>query len=543
VSGGARGAGPAGEAGAAATPAGVVLAIDLGTGGPKVALVGLDGRVRDHEHRRVPTTMVGDGGATQEADDWWAAVLDGAAALRGRGRVTPAEVVAVAVTGQWGSTLPVDDEGRPVGPCRLWFDRRGRDLAAAAVGGRVPVVGYDPRKALTWLRVAGGAPSPEGNDPLGHRLHMAARDAALDRRTATFVEPIDHVVARCCGRVAASPVSMLLWWLTDHRHDRDDPVYDPRLARLAHVAEDRLPPLVPTRSVVGGVLPEVAGRLGVPAGTPVVTALPDLHSTAIGSGAVADGAAHVSISTSSWVGVHVPFQRTSLLRQMATVPSALPDRYILANNHETAGVALEWLRDHVVAPHDGLTSGRPSLGHLDEVAAGVPPGSGGLVFTPWLNGERSPVSDTDLRGSLHGLSLSTDRAHVVRAVLEGVAHNARWLYEASERVVRRSLGEPRLVGGGSMSDLWCQIHADVLGRAVHRVEDPLLAGVRGAALFAGSVLGHLTVEDLAVLPRVERTFRPDPAARHVHDVVHREFVRLARTEGRLGRRLRRAGIR
>jgi xylulokinase len=521
----------------------VVLAVDLGTGGPKVALVGLDGRVIDHEHRRVATALIGSTGATQEADHWWDAVLDGAAALRLRAQGAIDDVVAVAVTGQWGSTLPVDAHGRPTGPCRLWFDRRGRDLAAAAVGGRVPVAGYAPTRALTWLRLAGGAPSPEGNDPLGHRLHIAATEPELDRRTATFVEPIDHIVARCCGRVAATPVSMLLWWLTDHRHDRDHPAYDPRLIRLAKVDEDRLPPLVPTRSVVGGVLPEVAERLGVAAGTPVVTALPDLHSTALGSGAVADGAAHMSISTSSWVGVHVPFQRTSLLRQMATVPSALPDRYVLANNHETAGVALEWLRDHVVAPDDGLTSGRPSLAQLDELAAGVPAGCGGVLFTPWLNGERSPVSDTDLRGSLHGLSLGTDRAVVVRAVLEGVAHNARWLFEASERVLRRSLGEPRLVGGGSMSDLWCQIHADVLGRAVHRVEDPLLAGVRGAALFAGSVLGLVPVGDIPQLARVERTFRPDPETRGVHDAMHAEFVRLARIEGRLGRRLRRAGVR
>jgi xylulokinase len=520
----------------ASGPDGVVLAIDLGTGGPKVALVSLAGEVLGAQHRRVTTTVVDGGGATQDPSDWWHAITDAAAALADDRVVDPGRVVAVACTGQWGSTVPVDADGQPAGDCLLWFDRRGRRWSQRATGGPLAVAGYGPRKAATWISRSGGAPSAGGNDPLGHRLWISHEAPDVDRRTATFMEPVDYLNLRLTGRVAATQVSMLAWWLTDNRR-MPQVRYDPRLLALAQVGSERLPPLVPIDAVVGGLLAPVAAELGVPPGIPVVTALPDLHATALGSGAVGESDAHLSISTSAWVGCHAPTKRTSLRHQMATVPSALAGRYLLANNHETAGACLEWLRDQVVLGADGLTTGDATLADFDAVAATARAGSGGVLFAPWLNGERSPVADTNLRASFHNVSLATTRADLVRAVLEGVAHNARWLYEASESVVGRPLGGPRLVGGGAVSDLWAQIHADVLGRPVHRVRDPLYTAVRGAGLFAGITLRHLVPADLARLVSIDTTFAPDPDTRAVHDAHHREFRRLARQGRGMYRRL------
>ena len=119
----------------------------------------------------------------------------------------------------------------------------------------------------------------------------------------------------------------------------------------------------------------------------------------------------------------------------------------------------------------------------------MPAGSGDVLFTPWLAGERSPVDDRNARGGFHNLSLGTTRAHLVRAVLEGVAYNSRWLHEAVERFAKRRLDPVRVIGGGATSDLWCQIHADVMGRTIERVAEPLHANLRGAALFAGAGAG------------------------------------------------------
>lgn len=514
-----------------------VLAIDLGTGGPKVALVSLAGDIVGSEHARVEPRVGADGSGVQDPERWWDAVVDGTKALTAAHPDAVARLAAVAVTGQWGSTVPVDAAGRAVGDCMLWMDTRGGDLARESLSGRVSIEGFAPRKVLAWVQRTGGAPSTEGNDPFGHRLWIEHHEPDVYRRTATFLEPIDYVNARFTGVVSASPVSMLLSWLCDNRSP-DDARYDPLLLKLAGVDPGRLPPLRRTDAVVGPVLPALARELGLPEGLPVVTALPDLHSAALGSGRTGLYEGHLSISTSAWVGCHTPDKKTSLGKQMATVPSALAGRYLLANNHETAGVCVEWARNLLVLADDGLTAPvATSLPELDAVAATAPSGSGGVLFTPWLNGERSPVADANLRGSFHNLSLATTRAELVRSVLEGVAHNARWLVEASETVLKHPLHDLRVIGGGAVSDLWCQIHADVLGRALHRVARPLLVNVRGAAFFAGLVLGLLDEGDLPGRVEVDRVFEPDPSARRTHDLLHAEFVRLAKHDKAMYTRL------
>ncbi|HNH39411.1 MAG TPA: FGGY family carbohydrate kinase, partial [Microthrixaceae bacterium] len=130
----------------------VVLAVDLGTGGPKTAYVDLAGNVIDHEHRRVPIHTAPDGTATEDATHWWDAVVASARALSERGAVDPARIVAVACTGQWGSTVPVGGDGRPVGDCILWLDQRAHRLAAEQLGGRTAVEGYRPKVALDFIR-------------------------------------------------------------------------------------------------------------------------------------------------------------------------------------------------------------------------------------------------------------------------------------------------------------------------------------------------------------------------------------------------------
>ena len=514
----------------------VVLAIDLGTGGPKTAYVALSGDVLDHEHRRVELRTTPDGGAVEDPEDWWTAVVASAAALAERATVAPDRIVAVACTGQWGSTIPVDRDGQAIGPCMLWLDQRGRELAARQLGGRLAIEGYRPKAALDWIRRSGGAPSPEGNDPLGHRLFIRHEQPEIFARTAVFLEPIDYLNLRLCGRVGATQATMTLSWLTDNRW-LDATRYDRGLLRLAGEDGTRLPPLAPIRSVVGPVTTEVADQLGIPAGTPVVAGLPDLHSATLGSGAVDDFHAHLSISTSAWVGCHSPDKRTSLTNQMATVPSALPGRYVLANNHDCGGVSLEWLRDQVIAPDDGLGRGEPTLADLDRVAAAVPAGAGGVVFAPWLKGERSPVSDTSMRASFLNIGIETGRAELVRAVLEGVAHQVRWILDSSEKVVHHGLRDLHLVGGGAQSDEWCQIHADILGRPLHRVDQPLLANVRGAGLFAGLVLGLLSSDDIGGRARIDRVFTPDPATTEVHDAIHAEFVALSKAQAGMYHRL------
>ncbi len=225
---------------------------------------------------------------------------------------------------------------------------------------------------------------------------------------------------------------------------------------------------------------------------------------------------------------------------MASLPSAVPGRYFVANEQETAGACLTFLKDLLWPRGEGGgTGGGPSYGEMDRMAEGVPAGSEGVIFTPWLYGERTPVEDRLLRGGFHNLSLSTRPEHLVRAVLEGVALNARWLLGAVERFVKRRLDPIRVIGGGAGSDVWCRIMADVLGRTLEQVEDPLSANVRGAAILAAAALGHASVEEAAARVRVANVFEPDPSNAGLYDGLFDEFVGLYRRNRRAFARLNR----
>jgi xylulokinase len=502
-----------------------VLAVDLGTGGPKVGLVSLDGTIACREHQAVETRFGPGGEATQDAEEWWRLVLAAARRAMASGIVSRGQVVAVSCTGQWASTVPVDAKGLPVGDCLLWSDTRGGPLAREAVGGWL--AGYAPLAALRFIRRSGGAPSTSGADPIGHMLYIEAHQPEVASATRYYLEPVDYLSMRFCGVPAASPASMAAAWLTDNRSP--EPLsYDPLLVASSGVPAEKLPPLRPTASAIGTISPDVATTLGIDERAVVVAGTPDLHSAWAGSGAVGERAAHIAISTTSWVSCPLRRKKTDPIRQIATVPGVVPGLRLVANNQETGGRALEWLRMHL--SESGVA---PSFEELDDLAARAEPGSGRLLFTPWLDGERSPIDDRRARAGFHNLSLQTSRADLARSVLEGVAFNSRWLLEAVERFVGRAFPSVRVIGGGATSRLWCSIYADVLGKRVEQVADARDANLRGSALLAGLALGRLRWDELPDLVPVEAVHFPDPRTRSVYDELFAQFPAFYKAQKRM----------
>ena len=399
------------------------------------------------------------------------------------------------------------------------------------VGGPVSYLGYAPHRLLPWVRITGGVPTPSGADPTGHSLVLQREQRETYDRAVHLLEPVDYLGMRFTGRAAATPASMTGSWLTDNRLGRE-PAYDARLIRWTQRDPARLPPLVPTGTVLGTVLPEVAEVLGIPASVPVVCGVPDLHAAVIGSGAVEPFATHVTISTTAWIGARVPFKKTDVLHSIATVPGLDNSFPIVANNHETGGAALRWLKEQVLPEH--------SYDDLIASAERAPAGCEGVLFTPWLNGERSPVEDKALRASFLNISLRTDQAAMVRSVMEGVAFNARWLFDPYERFLGRRAQTVRIIGGGAQSDLWCQLHAYALGRPVERPADPRDAQLKGVAAWARVCLGELTLAEAGAQAVVTDTFSPDGPDAATYAALYEEFTRLygvlKKTHHRLNRR-------
>jgi xylulokinase len=505
-----------------------VLAVDLGTGGPKVAVVSTSGRIVAHAAEPVRLRLLDGGGAEQDPEEWWSAICTAARLAVGRAGIHHDQLIGVGCTSQWSGTVAIGADDRPVMPAIIWMDSRGNRAIRRVAGGPVNVLGYDPRKILRWVQVTGGAPGLSGKDPVSHILFVRDAFPDLYAKTEVFLEPVDYLNLRLTGRRSASFDSIAAHWVTDNRNI-DRVVYDQRLLDVTGLDRSRLPDLVRPGTIIGELTAGAASDLGVPVGLPVSTGSGDVHSAVFGSGAVADFAAHLYIGTSSWISAHVPFKKTAPTSNVASIPAALAGRYLIADEHETAGACLTFLRDTL-----GLGEDLDALGaQVDSVA----PGSGRVLFTPWLNGERSPVDDHTIRGGFHNLSLSTTRAQMVRSVYEGVAFNSRWLLDAVERFAGRRLDPLSFIGGGANSDQWAQIHADVLDREIRQMADPVLANVRGAAFIILMALGRVTVGQIPDLVEVRRTFVPDPSTADEYGLLFEQFVALYKQTKAIHRRL------
>ncbi len=296
-----------------------------------------------------------------------------------------------------------------------------------------------------------------------------------------------------------------------------------------------LPELRQSIDILGPLKKEVASELGLDEKVQVVMGTPDLQSAAIGSGAVRDHEAHLYVGTSSWLGCHVPYKKTDLLHNIASLPSAIPGRYF-----ETSGACLTFLKDNILFHKDQLMT-EPEVSNIyeifDEIAEGVPVGSGKVIFTPWLYGERTPVDDRTIRAGFYNLSLETTREHLIRAILEGVAYNTRWLLECVERFIGGRVDWANIIGGGAKSNVWCQVFADVLNRKIRQVRDPIHANTRGAAFIACVALGYLAFKEVPDRVDILHSYDPIPEHVRIYDELFKEYIQIYKRNRRMYARL------
>lgn len=492
----------------------LVLAVDLGTSGCKCALVSLDGTVQAWAFRAV-TLHVQGALAEQEPQDWWKAFLDSAGEILGADAGLRSRVVAVCCSTQTEGTVCVDRNGQAIGRALTWLDARGAAAMARRVRGRgLSIEGYGPLKLWRWLRLTGGAPSLSGRDSAGHMVYLRDEEPERYERTHKFLNVLDYMNLRLSGRFCATQDSAVTAWVTDNRNPHQIH-YDAGLIRLLGIDAAKLPELVHSTDVLGPLLPEVVHALGLDPQTVVVAGAVDNSAVAVGA-AVNDFETHLYLGTSSWLGAHVPFMKTDVRHKIAAIPCAIDGRYLAMALQSTAGANLSFLRDRILYHPDELASDEehPAVYEmLSKIAARVPPGARGLIYTPWLLGERTPVDDPLLRAGLFNMSLEHTREDIFRAFLEGVALNTRWMLEPFARLLGRNAGTITAVGGGAQSDVWCQILADVTGQPIRQVDNPIQTNVIGTTFIAAVGIGALTITDLGHLRRAHAIYEPSSALR------------------------------
>ncbi|MBK7147931.1 MAG: FGGY-family carbohydrate kinase [Bacteroidetes bacterium] len=497
----------------------LILTIDLGTSGPKVSLFDTQARCMGYQFQEVPLLLSDGGGAEQRPSDWIQAITTAYQNLIAETKIDPKDIVAINCTAQWSGTVCVDKNGKELMNAIIWMDTRGAEQVKKLTHGPIRVEGYAVGKILKWINLTGGGPTKSGKDSIAHILYIKDKLPGIYEKTYKFLEPKDYLNLWLTGQCTASFDSILLYWITDNR-DINNITYHDGLIQLTGIDKEKLPPLVKTNSVLGTVTSSVASLLQLNPEVKVISGTPDVQSAAVGSGAIKDYDGHLYIGTSSWLVSHLPFKKTDMFHNMGTIPSGIPGRYLIANEQETAGACLNFIKNNLLFAADALGTGAAPdnfYKRMDEVVETVKPGSEGVIFLPWMYGERSPVDDHHARGGFYNLSLNNNRSHMMRAVLEGIAMNARWLQLYVEKMMGRQFDFINFIGGGANSDIWSQIIADVLNRPIRQVKEPLMANSRGTAMLALMALGILDLDKAAAAVEVKKEFLPNKANKALYD--------------------------
>lgn len=486
-----------------------ILAVDVGTSEVKAAVVSHDGRVRDCARSPIQVIHPAPTWAEQDPNGWWHAIVSAVRELWQHAPERRETVTGLVFSCQMFGVLPVDIDGKPLMNAMIWLDTRSREQARAITHGFPKIAGYGVPRLVKWLRETNGAPNLAGRDTISKFIWLREERPDVWERTHKLLDVKDYLLLRTTGRTVTTYDLASGGWL--FRTKKGQLGWSEPILRMLDLDTSRLPDVIRSTEVAGFLLEDAAADLGIAPGTPVVAGAGDVPSCAIGSGAVRDGEVHVYLGTSSWVAAHRDDRCVDPFSATGTLCAAELGKYILIATQETAGASMEWLRRNMVGQ---------SLGYddINALVEDCPPGAGGVIFFPWLMGERVPVDDSSVRGAFVNLSLDHDRGHLLRAVYEGVAYNTRWAFGVVEKLLRQDVPDVRITGGGAQSDVWCQIMADVLGRPVHRVANPQFCGVRGAALIALRALGEIPrLEDTGEMVEITGTFEPRAEQQALYD--------------------------
>ncbi len=489
-----------------------VIGIDIGTQSTKALVLDAQGRIlAQHSHAyRVETPRPL--WAEQWPEVWWEAVMICVRACLAAPAVDPSQVKALCVSSLYGgSGIPVDAEIRPLHPCLIWMDRRAEaqvrwidahvDLARLRAITGNGVDSYYGFTKMRWLK-------DERPEVWARTRYLLPPNSYINYRLSGEIA-IDHCAAGNIGGI----------------YDLQARDWSPEMITALGLDQDKLPArLVDSGTSVGGLLPALATELGLPAGIAVLAGGVDAAMATLAAGAARPGQHVAMLGTSMcWGMINQQVDATQGLISMPHVLNGARDLYTFGGAL-TAGASVSWFIDLCCAD-DAETEAESAFARLEPPARSLPPGADGLLFLPYLMGERSPVWDARASACFIGLNLTHRRHHLYRAVLEGVAFALRHNMAAGERQ-----GQPLdpyliVVGGAARSDLWMQIIADVTHLPVYTYREEVEAAL-GAGLLAGQAVGLIDLADTRRHGQLTERATPDPTAAERYDTLFSLYCEL-----------------
>ena len=507
---------------------GYLIAYDIGTTALKTCVFSLDGMLTLRAFAQQPYSLAvfPDGGAEQQPEDWWNAMCATTREALSSAGLQPSEIAGLSFCSQMQGLVLVDKDGNPVRPAMSYMDQRAVEEYQSGMAFGLQLNGINVFRLLRSLAIT-KAVAGSVKDPVWKYKWVQRHEPEVFSRVYKWLDVKEFLISRCTGEFVMTADSAFATLLYDVRPGRAG--FSHEMCDMLGVNYEHLPRIIRSTDQAGGLTARAAAALGLQEGTPVFGGGGDASLIGVGAGAVDVGSTHLYMGTSGWVSTVIDRPTLDISAMIAGVVGAEPGYYNYFAELETAGKCLEWVKNHLALDEIGVylqkvhvSDGQEAVyrslyDYMMHVIASIPAGSNGVLFTPWLHGNRCPFEDASARGMFFNIGLETGKTELIRSVIEGVCYHMRWMLEAQQKKVKTS-AVVRFVGGGALAQLTCQILADVLGRPVETVNDPQNVGAVGAALVAAVGLGAFPnlAQAKALVPACCR-YEPNPENKAVYD--------------------------
>lgn len=485
-----------------------IMAHDLGTSSDKAVLVDFDGRIIATCAEDYDTFYPNPAWVEQNPEDYWTQSCKASKRIIEENGINPSDVKAVIFSTQAQGIIPVKEDGTLLYNNITWVDGRAEKQAKSImkkVGGEkifklfsgTPIMGKDVLAKVIWLK-------EERPD--------------IWKETYKILDVNGYMKYKATGKMVTEISGASSFALDLKKKEW--------MGVLPLVGMDmaKLPELVCSTDLIGGLLPEAAEMMGLLEETPVFGGCDDVQAAAVGSGMVSDGECHIYLGTSGWVSVATK-DKDKFKNGAAPIQSADKNTLLIAGITESAGANIQWAIDQFFAEEKAREEN--IFEYINALVEKIPAGSEHLVVTPWMLGERCPVSSTTTRSTFFNMSMNHTKGHIMRAMYEGIAYNLRWVIENYRHDYGFDCKEIRVIGGGALNDIWMQILADITGSEIHVVRDPRNAGAQGAAVVAMIGLGALPgFEAVKEFVKTEKSFYPDKANSSIYTKLFADYKNI-----------------
>ena len=514
-----------------------VIAYDIGTTGMKTCLFSVDEKVSliAGTYGTYRLYILENGGAEQDAEEWWSVMCATTKALLEKTGVAPEQIEGLSFCSQMQGFVAVDQDGKALRRPMSYMDQRSTDVFEQFAGRGIRISGLGIGKLSKCLIQTTAAPTSV-KDPVWKYAWMREHEPELYAKMYKWLDVKEYLICRLTGECVMTEDSAYSTFLYDTRKGHRG--WSLSLCKEFGVKPEHLPRVISCTDQAGTLTEEAASALGLKAGTAVFGGGGDATLIGIGGGYTKPGQTHIYSGTSGWVSTVTEKQEVDIVSMIAATVGAQPGCYNYFAEMETAGKCFEWVKEHLALDEIGIylekrdvTESRESeyislYDYLSETVEKCPAGANGVIFTPWLHGNRCPFEDPNAAGIFFNIRLETGKTELLRAVLEGICYHLRWMLECQDKKIKTGK-VIRFVGGGALSKVTCQMLADITGRTIETVEHAQDVGAVGAAMLAAVGLGAIpSLDEAARHITAKAVYAPNPENRAVYEKNYAVFQKL-----------------